>query len=131
MSSLRVAAGRNFPGADPDSSSPHLRSSKFFDQLARGCVIIIVTRDNYSFVSIFDIFKCDSFHNGYLQIKIRVKKKKYALALLQKCYLVSARNTFFVAASVPDTNHTIQKIKHILCRLEWTDTKNQFSKKNP
>jgi hypothetical protein len=22
----------------------------------------------------------------------------------------------------------IQKIKHILCRLEWTDTKNQFSK---
>jgi hypothetical protein len=44
--------------------------------------------------------------------------------LLQKRFLVLARNTFLLAASVPDTNCTIKKIKHILCWPEWTDTKN-------
>jgi hypothetical protein len=48
--------------------------------------------------------------------------------LLQKAFVVSVGNTFMVSVRGTDTICTIQKINHLLYRLERTDMKNQFSK---
>jgi hypothetical protein len=48
--------------------------------------------------------------------------------LLQKAFVVSVGNTFIVSVRGTNTICTIQKINHLLYRLERTDTKNQFLK---
>jgi hypothetical protein len=50
------------------------------------------------------------------------------LALLQKAFVVSVSNTCMVSVRGTDTICTIQKINHLLYRLEQTNMKNQFSK---
>ncbi len=47
----------------------------------------------------------------------------------KKTFVVSVGNTFMVSVRGTGTICTIQKINHLLYRLERTDTKNQFSKK--
>jgi hypothetical protein len=49
--------------------------------------------------------------------------------LLQKAFVVSVGNTFMISVRGTDTICTIQKINHLLYRLERTDTKNHFSKR--
>jgi hypothetical protein len=48
--------------------------------------------------------------------------------LLQKAFVVSVGNTFMASVRGTDNICMIQKINHLLYRLEWTDMKNQFSK---
>jgi hypothetical protein len=50
------------------------------------------------------------------------------MTLLQKAFVVSVGNTFMISVRGTDTICTIQKINHLLYRLERTDTKNQFLK---
>jgi hypothetical protein len=44
----------------------------------------------------------------------------------KKIFLVPAGNLFFMSATSKDMIYEIQKIKHLWCRLSWTDTKNRI-----